>query len=486
MSVAKVLDRLLRNTGLSVVGSVFSRVSSSIFFIIVSRSYGVELSGVFSIALGYFYLGSRFSFWGLDHLLTRQVAREPSHLTKYLGNFVVLRVVFASLTLLGVYGLIAQADYGDQARAVISIVALSIWFESIGNILQATFIAGEELGVIALISIISGGSKMLLALLLRNNGVRLLSVVFTLSNLLSMLLSLYFVVRRTRILPIRIDLQFCLQQLRVALPFFFIASLFILDNRVDVLLLSALTTEYDVGLYSAAIAIVTALSIVPQAFRTSLYPILARYQATSGEATRRLHSGATKYLFIFALPATVGVILLADDVIDIVYGAAFLPSTRLLQVAMLSFFAYCLTVVNSRMLIVNDQQIKLSGYLLTSTIVTIVVNFVFVPWVGVIGAAIAKVASSVVLQFLNYRAVRKLVGSSATWHYLWRSAVACVLMGVCVQILEPAGMWAQIALGSITYLVAFLVLGGLTDQEKAMWRDLARQRVLGSRLHERM
>ena len=470
MSVLATANRLLRNTGLSVVGSVVGRLASSVFFILISRSYGVEVSGTFSIALSYYYLGSRLSFWGLDHLLTREVARAPAELDRYLSNFLPLRAALGALSLSVVGLIILRSGYDGETKALILIVALSIWFESIGNLCQAVFVAFEELEYLALIAVVVGGGKLLLAILLRNSGILVLAGAFSASNLVGMLIGLWLALRRSRFALSHFDWRTSLVQLRIALPFFFIATFFILDNRTDVILLSALSPKYEIGLYSAAVAVIAALSMIPQGFRTSIYPLLARYQASSQTATLKLYTSASKYLFVFSLPVAVGVTVLAEDVIRVLYGPSFAEAAGLLQVAVWSFFTYSMTVLNSRMLIVHDQQRKLSLFLLGSSLVTIAANVLLVPRIGILGAAIAKVMSSVTLWLLGHRAVAAIAGPTNLWGSAWRAVVACVAMVQCVRISDPLGWSAQMLIGGIAYIIALLAVGGFSKEELSVWR----------------
>lgn len=469
----KTAHRLVRNTGFGVLSLLLDRLASSLFFIIISRSFGVAVAGAFSTALSYFFVGSRFSFWGLDHLLTREVARLPEDFSKYLSNFVILRLFFSILVLVVVGVLIGISGYQDQTKILIAIVAISIVFESVKNILAAAFVAFEKLDYVSIISLVSGSVKILLALLLARTSAEVLAAAFTVSNLIAVLIGLYMVTAKLPRFGLDLDFRFALAQLRIALPFFFVAMFFILDNRLDVVLLSMLSTDYEVGLYSAAVSVVTALSMIPQGFRTSIFPILARYQKTSEDAMKRLYKKATKYLIVFALPATLGTMAIAGDIVSLVYGSSFAASAWLLQIVIWSFLTYCLTVIASRLLIVWDQQSRLANSLFLSALVTVVLNLLLVPRMAATGASIAKVVSSIVLLTLvQWTVMKRLRGTLNLWSLIWRPLLAAVGMLACVLLTDPLGVIIQIVVGICIYLLLMMLLGGLTSEEIEMWRAL--------------
>jgi len=470
-----IAARLLRNTGLNIVGSLIGRFSNYAFFVMISRSYGVDSAGIFSIATSYFYLGSRFAFWGLDHLLIREVARHPGELHRYLANFIVLRMLLSSVAVGLTYILVRVSGFPISTTIVIMIVVASVLFENVSNICQAALLAFEDVKNITLISTISGIVKILLALLVRNAELWVWAVAFSGSNLVAMVLSLLFVLPRSRLALTHLDLRFCFDQLRVALPFFFVATFFILDSQVDVVLISMLIGEHDVGLYSAALTVITALLLIPQGFRTAVFPIMARYSVASGVALTRIYERSAKYLMLIAFPSTVGVVMLANKVILLVYGSSFASAGGLLQVAVWSYFAYSLTVLNTRMLIVHDQQVQLSRLLFVSALATVIMNVGLVPVVGIMGAAVTKTVTSFLLLLLTQRAATRLSGSIHLWDAMWRSAIASGLMAAGVHLVAPAGLVTQVIVGVVLYITILVAIGGLPAADILMWKQALRQ-----------
>jgi O-antigen/teichoic acid export membrane protein len=267
-----------------------------------------------------------------------------------------------------------------------------------------------------------------------------------------------------------LDLSFCVSQLRIAFPFVFIGVFFILDNRMDVILLSILRGEQDVGLYSAAATIVTGLAMVPEGFRTAIYPILARYQAQSTEATRRLYARSFKYLLLLAVPMALGVTLTADEAIHVIYGSAFAPAGWVLRILAWSLLAFSLTVLNGRLLIVNDRQDLMARFLMVSATSNLVLNILLVPTAGAVGSALAKVVSSTMLLLLSQGAAMRLLSGFSPSGFIGRPLIAGIIMGGLVWLLRPWGLVIQIPAGAIAYVATLLALRTFPREEQALWQ----------------
>lgn len=479
-----VLDSVLRNTGFSIASDLSTRVANTLLFILISRSLGVSSAGTFSLGLSYFFIGSRLSYCGLDNLLTRDVARQRNEAGRYLVNFIALRVATAVIVILAIALILRFLPYSQQTRLVVLLTCFSILPESISELCQALFIAFERVQYLTLVSVLDGVSKLALGVLCLKvrPSVEVVALVVTGVNVLSMGIYLFLATIRLTKLCWRIDWPFCIRQLRIAVPFVFIGLFFILDNRVDIILLSVLSDERSVGLYSAAVTIVTALAMIPQGFRTAIYPVLARYQATDAKATLQLYAHSFKYLLLLALPMTLGAFLVADDIIRLVYRSDFAPSGAILRIAVWSLLAYSLNILNSRFLIVSERQDLVARFLLISLVSTIVLNVLLVPFSGAVGAAIVKSITAILLFSLNEQSASRLLEGFSPWRFLLRPLVAGLLMTIVALSLKPYGLFVVIPAAAGAYFTVLLFLGTFSRQERDLWRRTLLRWKVGRRV----
>lgn len=478
-NVVNTLANLLRNIGFSIMADLINRIANTLLFVGISRTLGVSAAGTFSLAISYFFIGSRFSFWGLGHLLTRDVARQRDQAERYFTNFVVLRFVLSVMAVAAIAVIARGLPYGQQTRTIILIISLGILPENISDICQALFMAFERMHYLSVVALLGGTVKLALSLLLLKAGgeIELLAVAFTIANGLRMLISLFLATTRLVRLHWHLDCPFCRKQLCMALPFIFVGMFFILDNRTDVILLSIIKDEETVGFYSAAATIVTALSMIPQGIRTAIYPVLARYQSTSSGTIPNLYVRLFKYLFLLALPMALGTMLIADESVCLIYEASFAPSIPVLRVLIWYVLLYSLSILHSRLLIVNNRQDLVAKYLLTSLSINVVLNVLLVPIASAVGAAIAKVVAASTLFLLSGRAARRIIGISFPWQLLPRPLTAGGIMAASVLLLRPWGLVAQIPVAAIIYCGTLIALRTFSPEEQALWQQALAQKI---------
>ena len=93
-----------------------------------------------------------------------------------------------------------------------------------------------------------------------------------------------------------VNVPFAMQWVKRSGSFFWISVFVMVEFQIDVILLSILRTSVDVAFYSAALTIIIAAWIVPQAYRTVIYPQMA-------QALRRSLAEFWRFFWITTGPA---------------------------------------------------------------------------------------------------------------------------------------------------------------------------------------
>ena len=325
---------LFKNSTFSIITNTLNRIGNAVIFILIVHYLGIEQGGSYTLGVSYFFIGSRFAFWGLDHLLTREVAKSKEKATKFLSNFLFVRLVLATIVIFVTLGIVEATTYQSSTKLVISIMILSIWPENINNLCWAAFAAFEEFHFTSISVFFASLSQIILGLIFLALGydVVAMSIIFFINNTVALIINIYILQKRyipKWELP---DKKFISEQLKIGLPFVFIGMFFILDNRLDTIILSFVASETVVGLYGAATAVTIALSMIPQGYRIAILPVLARYRVDNPEKVQPIYNQSYKVLFLIGLPISAGTWLLAEDLIRIIYGETLPAAVPTLQV----------------------------------------------------------------------------------------------------------------------------------------------------------
>jgi len=465
---------LLKNTSFSVAADIVNRASNMMLWVIIAWFLGVQAAGSMALAIAFTFVATRLSFWGLDQLLTREVARDRDAVSRYTVNFLLLRLVFSVTAMAVVWLALHLVSYSQETERLILLMSLTILPENVSNICQAVFIAHERLSYLASVELMLGVFKVVgsTAVLALGQAADTVVWVLILDSYLGMTINLWLVWRKFHALSRQLDVHFCWRQIGNALPFFVSSLFYVLDNRLDVILLSFFHTESVVGIYSAAASITMALMILPQAYRTAVFAPMSRLYATSRQALEWLYNESFRYLMFLALPITGGVILLAKPLTAALYSPEFIEAVSVLQVLMIPTALLFANILNARLLIVADRQWVVARNFIVSLMVNVTFNLWLTPRWGATGVAWARLASSAILFSFNYLYVFRHIYRFNPFPTLWRPAFAVTIMGVAVASLPQEAWPVAVTLGAVIYWIMLRLSGAFTDSDVKRWKRI--------------
>jgi O-antigen/teichoic acid export membrane protein len=469
------MRRLVENYAFVLAADVLQRLSGALVVVWVSRRLGVAEAGVYFLALTFATLFGRVTYWGLDQLLTREVARQPARGNQFLVNFLAVRGALSVVMLVVLVAVVEGLGYGPHASRVILLLGLTIVPDSLINICQSLFVAYEAMGYLAVAAFFNGAARVLAAALALGAGLGLegVAVSLVLASGITLALLVYLVRAHLFTPTWQMDWQFCRRQLGVALPFLLIGLFYILENRLDVVLLSELADQYQVGLYGAASTVIEALVLIPFAFQRVVFPVMSRLYATAPEMLERLYDQSFKYLLLAGLPTAVSLTLLAPDVMVLVFGVDFAPGTVALQLLVWGLLLVFINVPNSRLLVVADRQTAIAGFLLLSLVVNVALNVALIPRWGAAGAGVARIASTLVLFVVATGFVRRRLYRFNPLPMLPRPLLAAAAMAGALVALRAWPLLALIPAGAAVYLATLVLLRTFARDDLQLWRQVA-------------
>lgn len=264
--------------------------------------------------------------------------------------------------------------------------------------------------------------------------------------------------------------------MKLMLPAIFGSSVAQLNLLLNTIIASYLVVGSVSWLYFSDRFVELPLAIIGVAIGTVILPRLSSNHATKNESEfRQTLDWALKLGLIIALPATVGLILLAEPILATVmmYGAY---TWRDVEMSGLSLMTYALGLpafILVKLLAPGFYSRQDTKTPVRIGVIAVVSNMVFnlvivLPWYwsGWVGAHAGLALATALAGFVNagllYRALRRdqVLSTSTGWSkYLVQLLGACVVSGIAVWLLMPAEMWWQSAsalhrMGALSGLVA--------------------------------
>ncbi len=207
--------------------------------------------------------------------------------------------------------------------------------------------------------------------------------------------------------------------LRRALPYASNSVLNVAYNRLDVVIVAALTSASQFAAYAPASRIQDALYLLPGSLSAVAVPTLSRYAV--GHDVARSMSGLVRKLWIvgvaLALPASLVLFVVMPQAISLLLGSAYADSATPTRILMWSMLLAVLGAPLLGVLIALDRGVDTTRAFAAAFIVSIVLHCTLDWWLGAIGAAIASLsrdaANIVVAAYYTRRALKRLRAGGA-------------------------------------------------------------------------
>ena len=190
--------------------------------------------------------------------------------------------------------------------------------------------------------------------------------------------------------------------------------------RVDTAILAFLESDAVVGAYGAAFRLFEATLFLSWAVTTAVFPVLARLSITSRPSVGEVFDGSLKLVVALTLPLGVGMTIMSEQIVHVVFGQEFDEAVVPLQLLSPAIVAYSIAFVSGGMLVAQNRQRATAIVYGAMTAFNIAASLILIPARSLDGAALAALLTQIVLAFALLGIARAAAGSIG-WMRLRRS-----------------------------------------------------------------
>lgn len=455
---------LAKNTVFYSLALAGQKVLSFIYFIFLARSIGVENQGKFSFALSFTSVFAMFLDFGLTQILIRETAKKKENAQNYLANVMGFKILASVIIYFLIVVLVNLMGYSELTRQLVYISGFVMLLDSLSLSVYGVIRGYHNLFFESLGTIINQLTILIVGLfgLWAKWNLQMLMSIYLLGSLINFFWSAYNLNRKFSIkLQIKFDRLVIYNLFKFSLPFAIAGIFSRIFSSIDTILLSKLTGDWAVGIYSVAFKAVFALQFLALAFSASLYPAFSNYFVNSKKELSKLFVKSMYWLIIFSLPLAFGTIIMADKVVGIFFGQDYLPSVIPLQILMTSMiFVFLCFPIGSLLNACNKQ----SRNTINTGIVALfsfIANLILIPWLGYNGSALANLLSYLLLFILGIVVVQKIIDYDKKFLLitLIKALLACILMcTVIIMLKESLYFIIVIFLGALVYAICAYLL----------------------------
>jgi O-antigen/teichoic acid export membrane protein len=275
------------------------------------------------------------------------------------------------------------------------------------------------------------------------------------------------------------DRRFAKTLLVQSLPLGLAAMTGFLYDGLDILLLSAFTSDSEVGQYGLAYRAVD--MAVPLSFYLvgSVYPLLAA-QIAEGDLAgfRALYQRSHDVLLVAGLAALIGAVLLAPAAVNIVGGAGYGGAVVCVRILAIAIVPLWLVALSEHGLVAAGREnavLVIAGVFLA---VHIGLSLMFIPLLGKEGAALGTMITEVATAAASLLLLRRTIGWGPSFVTGVRVLPAVAVAVACAFLLP---MPAPVALAiAVAAAVAGVMMSGVASVSEI--RALFRPVTAGARM----
>ncbi len=470
------MNLIRRNLVWLLVAQAATWVVSISVLLVAPRVLGDRSFGQLSFVIVFVSFFDLVAHMGTNTFIVKSIARDVDSLGRYVVNAVVMKLCLA-LVLTGL-ALVIGASLGLSHTMLLLIGAYSggMVINAVGTTIGAALTGMQFMADLAKWNIVQcyvGGFGGVLVLL-GHGSVVAYAIVFNLSFLIPIPFNL------RRLWPYiagnrRIEPRLWPLIMKGGFPFFILAGLLVVYGTIDIPLLQALSGSEQVGWYSLAYRWVSVPAFFAAAIATAFFPALSAEGVTLAPAFSSLANRATRIAVLVATPTAVGIALVADPFLTLLYGAEFQRSVPLLRILAFHIPIVSLDIILGSIAMAADRQRQWVIVSVIATIFNPLLNLVAIPQSqrlfdnGAIGAATVTVLTEVILLVGGIALRPKGVLDRTTVNGLLRIVVASSAMVPVVLLVRTAPLGVQIGAGAVTYALASFLLHTISVQEIRGW-----------------
>jgi O-antigen/teichoic acid export membrane protein len=228
-----------------------------------------------------------------------------------------------------------------------------------------------------------------------------------------------------------------------------------------------------VGVYSIAYQISVGIIVYVTAIRQTFFPELSKFidENKKQKCANYVHTGL-RYFLMIAIPTVGGMYLIGPDVISILTEGQGVPSPALIAVIALGIATRGVDEIFGVVMRAIEETYRRARILATGAIANIGINAVAIPALGIMGAALATVATYVLVSALTMARVNETVPTRLPWYTATRCLGATLLMIGVVELLGISSPPVIVVLCVPIYFGLLFVLRELTVGEVRSRLDL--------------
>lgn len=392
------MNKYLSNAGWMFIEKVTRLGMNFLFLGVIARQIGPSDFGILSFSQSLALMLLPLTSLGLDNILIKEFSQNEKIKNTIVSTAFIMQLI-AVLFVITISIFVSIKIYGINRNTSVFIISLSSLIFYIQNVYISYYQSKSKSILITKQSLISISLSSLfkLYLLLNKASVEAYAFSFCIDLMINfILIYLYSQNKKELVLSFSsFDKKIMNDLIIQSWPMIFSSIFIILYTRLDQFMIMKMLGSEEVGLFSVAVKISDAYTFIPVLVGTSFYPLIAK------ECSKEKLKKYIDIIFFSAFITGLLVILLSTIVIPMLFGEKYIASIHVSNVTVFSSMFACLGgAVTNYLITVRLGYLRLYRAII-GVIVNLILNLIWIPKYGIIGAAYASLVSQVFAAWLS-------------------------------------------------------------------------------------
>ena len=389
----------------AIISKLLSGVKLVVIGIIVARYLGPKDFGSFSYCISFVTLFSVLAEFRFHNIIIREVSESKINTEKILGSAFYSCFFFSLLGYILLVILVNLVEKDANLKYLILIYGISYFFQTL-RFLRAFFIAKYKNDIIFRVEILVGLIVMSLGLLLGIMGQGIIAfIVLRVFDVLmiSTLLVVFYQLEFKRLKKWRFDKQVSIDLIKNSSPLVLSSLALVIFQQFDKIMIKQFLDEYSVGQYTAAVSLISLIVFAPVVLSEVISPyLIATREKIGKEAYIRNTQLFSDYIFWGSFLLCLIVTPLSNFIINIVYGNEYLEAIMVMQIFSWQGVLIAMGSVAAQIMIIDNTHQKAYLKSIAGGLINIVLNIIWIPKYGIIGAVWASLLAYVVSSYIAH------------------------------------------------------------------------------------
>jgi O-antigen/teichoic acid export membrane protein len=453
---------VIKNTFWLTFSEVVGRLLKMVLIIYMARKLGTDQWGIFSYAISMGSLLMIFSDIGISNLLTREVVQKKEEYEQFISTALFLKIIILLISTVLMVVVSPFLSNIREANKIFAIIAIILFFDSLTNLGLALNRAFEKMEREVIIKTISNTVVLILGITLLNLSPtsKSVAVAYAIGSAISSFLIFLMLKDDIKKFIIKIDTKKIGLILQTTWPFAIIILIGSIMANIDTFMLGIWKNPKEIGLYAVAQRFYQLIIIIPSVVSTATFPIMSRLTKSGDkQQSTSVLERTLVFIMMLGIPIAAGGIILANQLIPLVFGIEYIEAVPLLQILMLMLLVSFPITIMSNTIFSHNKQRDLATAYIAGIIFNILINILLIPSMGAKGAALATLISTTIITAIIWIKI-KHINNFKIFSKLKTIFLATLLMGLLTLVLKYLGInvMLNIMTSSLVYLILLMIL----------------------------